>query len=65
MKYEDMPTGMLEGRILELLEDLAVFEETGSSDVPIIQEDIREARAELAKRKKSKTELLTALFVMS
>ena len=53
MKYEDMPTGMLKGRLMELLEELtaAVFSDSPSEHM--VREKIRDARAELAKRKQS------------
>jgi len=50
MKYADMPTGMLEGRILELLEELAIARAHGAP-TDIAKLAIRDARAELAKRK--------------
>jgi len=59
MKTEDMPTGMLIGRILELTEDLMQVQEDAQEDVPanfareeaLIKEYLKAAKAELAKRK--------------
>ena len=66
MKYEDMPTGMLEGRILELFEDLAQVQEDAQALEKIIREQLKVARTELAKRKKPKTEkLLSMMFMVS
>ena len=66
MKYVDMPTGMLEGRILELFEDLAQVQEDAQALEKIIREQLKVARTELAKRKKPKTEkLLSMMFMVS
>ena len=51
MKYADMPTGILEGKILELFEDLAQVQEDSRALEKIIKNQLKEARAELAKRK--------------
>tara|TARA_R110000824_G_scaffold169276_1_gene346391 strand:- start:501 stop:701 length:201 start_codon:yes stop_codon:yes gene_type:complete len=66
MKTEDMPTGMLEGKILELFEDLAQVQEDAQALEKIIREQLKVARTELAKRKKPKTEkLLSMMFMVS
>tara|TARA_R100000458_G_C8173309_1_gene172984 strand:+ start:337 stop:549 length:213 start_codon:yes stop_codon:yes gene_type:complete len=53
MKYADMPTGMLKGRLMELLEDLTVAVFSNSPSEHVVREKVRDARAELAKRKQS------------